>query len=77
MFAAFGKRAGAHTGSERRRLILYAWAVLAELYSRPGLAHRPVTGLPPGELAIAWREGDRRPQVVAFIDALRQVATKV
>ncbi|TDD20951.1 LysR family transcriptional regulator [Nonomuraea diastatica] len=49
----------------------------AELYSRPGLAYRPVTGLPPGELAIAWREGDRRPQVVAFIDALRQVATKV
>jgi DNA-binding transcriptional LysR family regulator len=49
----------------------------AELYGRPGLAYRPVTGLPPGELAIAWREGDRRPQVVAFIDALRQVATKV
>ncbi|MEO3792843.1 LysR family transcriptional regulator [Nonomuraea sp. B10E15] len=49
----------------------------AELYSRPGLAYRPVAGLPPGELAIAWREGDRRPQVTAFIDALRQVATKV
>ncbi|MEO3891232.1 LysR family transcriptional regulator [Nonomuraea sp. B5E05] len=49
----------------------------AELYSRPGLAYRPVTGLPPGELAIAWRVGDTRPQVMAFIDALRQVATKV
>ncbi|WP_188194287.1 LysR family transcriptional regulator [Nonomuraea sp. SYSU D8015] len=49
----------------------------AELYRRPGMAYRPVAGLPPGELAIAWREGDRSPQVAAFIDALRQVATKV
>ncbi|GAA3648466.1 LysR family transcriptional regulator [Nonomuraea antimicrobica] len=49
----------------------------AELYDRPGLAYRPVTGLPPGELAIAWREGDPSPQVRAFIDALRQVTTKV
>ncbi|GII94279.1 LysR family transcriptional regulator [Sinosporangium siamense] len=49
-------------------------ALLAEgntaLYSRPGLAYRPVTGLPPAELAIAWREGDSRPQVRAFLDAL-------
>ncbi|MEW9553736.1 LysR family transcriptional regulator [Nonomuraea sp. NPDC050783] len=49
----------------------------ARLYNRPGMAYRPVTGLAPGELAIAWREGDRSPQVVAFINALRQVATKV
>ncbi|MEV1171824.1 LysR family transcriptional regulator [Nonomuraea sp. NPDC049784] len=49
----------------------------AALYNRPGMAYRPVTGLPPGELAIAWREGDRSPQVAAFIDALRQVTTKV
>ncbi|TDE57156.1 LysR family transcriptional regulator [Nonomuraea mesophila] len=49
----------------------------ADLYNRPGLAYRPVMGLPPGELAIAWREGDSRPQVMAFIDALRHVATKV
>jgi DNA-binding transcriptional LysR family regulator len=49
----------------------------ATLYSRPGMVYRPVTGLPPGELAIAWREGDVSPQVMAFIDALRQVTTKV
>ncbi|MEV4106563.1 LysR family transcriptional regulator [Nonomuraea sp. NPDC049695] len=49
----------------------------ATLYNRPGLVYRPVTGLPPGELAIAWREGDRSPQVAAFINALRQVVAKV
>ncbi|MEV4580111.1 LysR substrate-binding domain-containing protein [Nonomuraea jabiensis] len=49
----------------------------AALYNRPGMAYRPVSGLPPGQLAIAWREGDAGPQVMAFIDALRQVTTKV
>lgn len=49
----------------------------AELYQRPGMVFRPVTGLPPGELAIAWRADDKSPQVAAFIDALRQSATKV
>ncbi|SDK50811.1 LysR family transcriptional regulator [Nonomuraea jiangxiensis] len=44
----------------------------AALYDRPGLVYRPVTGLPPAELAIAWREGDGRPQVAAFVRALRQ-----
>ncbi|NRQ37254.1 LysR family transcriptional regulator [Nonomuraea sp. NN258] len=49
----------------------------ATLYKRPGMTYRPVTGLPPGQLAIAWREGDISPQVTAFVDALRHVATKV
>ncbi|WP_431932274.1 LysR family transcriptional regulator [Nonomuraea jabiensis] len=49
----------------------------AALYSRPGMAYRPVSGLPPGQLAIAWREADVSPQVMAFVDALRQVAAKV
>ncbi|MFC6526481.1 LysR substrate-binding domain-containing protein [Nonomuraea rubra] len=49
----------------------------AALYKRPGMTYRPVIGLPPGELAIAWREGDTSPQVLAFIDALRQATTKV
>ncbi|MEV0231074.1 LysR family transcriptional regulator [Nonomuraea sp. NPDC050786] len=49
----------------------------AALYNRPGMVYRPVTGLPPGELAIAWREGDGSPQVAAFVDALRQVVAKV
>lgn len=42
----------------------------AALYNRPGMVYRPVTGLPPGELAIAWHRGDQRPQVAAFLDAL-------
>ncbi|MGI5273224.1 LysR family transcriptional regulator [Nonomuraea sp. CA-218870] len=42
----------------------------AELYQRPGLVHRPVPDLPPSELAIAWRDGDTRPWVAAFLDAM-------
>ncbi|WP_218009137.1 hypothetical protein [Herbidospora cretacea] len=42
----------------------------AELYRRPGVVCRPVTGLPPAELAIAWRAADRRPAVHAFLAAL-------
>ncbi|MFI6482437.1 LysR family transcriptional regulator [Nonomuraea sp. NPDC050663] len=43
----------------------------AQLYRRPGVAYRPVTGLAPAELAIAWRSGDSRPQIRAFLDALQ------
>ncbi|MFI6500220.1 LysR family transcriptional regulator [Nonomuraea typhae] len=43
----------------------------AMLYKRPGAVYRPVTGLPPSELAIAWRAGDKRPQVTAFVGSLR------
>ncbi|MFI6602231.1 LysR family transcriptional regulator [Nonomuraea sp. NPDC050536] len=42
----------------------------ARLYERPGLVYRPVTDLGPSELAIAWRRGDRRPQVTAFLETL-------
>jgi DNA-binding transcriptional LysR family regulator len=49
----------------------------AQLYKRPGMTWRPVTGLPPGRLAIAWRAGNTSPHVTAFVDALRQIATKV
>ncbi|GIH98394.1 LysR family transcriptional regulator [Planobispora takensis] len=42
----------------------------ASLYTRPGVVYRPVRGLAPAELAIAWRRDDRRPQVRAFLDAL-------
>ncbi|GGT26690.1 LysR family transcriptional regulator [Nonomuraea spiralis] len=48
----------------------------ATLYKRPGMVYRPVAGLPPGQLAIAWRRGDARPQVTAFVDALRQAAAR-
>ncbi|MFD0656741.1 LysR family substrate-binding domain-containing protein [Thermocatellispora tengchongensis] len=42
----------------------------ATLYSRPGVAYRPVRGLAPAELAIAWRADDTRPQTRAFLAAL-------
>ncbi|MGP4019119.1 LysR substrate-binding domain-containing protein [Saccharopolyspora sp. 5N708] len=41
----------------------------AALYSRPGITTRPVTGLTPAELAIAWRTNDTRPAVQAFLAA--------
>lgn len=49
----------------------------ATLYKRPGLVYRPVADLPPSRLAIAWRDGDTRPPVTAFVDALRHITTKV
>jgi DNA-binding transcriptional LysR family regulator len=42
----------------------------AELYRRPGVTCRPVTGLPPAELAAAWRADDRRDVLRAFLDGL-------
>ncbi|GAA3447217.1 LysR family transcriptional regulator [Planomonospora venezuelensis] len=42
----------------------------ASLYKRPGMVYRPVGGLAPAELAVAWRKGDRRPHVRVFLDAL-------
>lgn len=42
----------------------------AAVYTRPGLVTRPVTGLPPARLALAWRTADRRPAVAAFVRAV-------
>ncbi|WP_084964456.1 LysR family transcriptional regulator [Thermoactinospora rubra] len=42
----------------------------AALYKRPGVVYRPVAGLAPARLAVAWRAGDRRPHVRVFLDAL-------
>lgn len=39
----------------------------AELYRRPEFVVRPVRGLPPGELAIAWRADDGRAVVQDFV----------
>ncbi|MFF4197773.1 LysR family transcriptional regulator [Nonomuraea sp. NPDC001831] len=49
----------------------------AALYKRPGMVYRPVTGLQPGRLAIAWRHGDARPHVTAFVEALKRAAATV
>jgi DNA-binding transcriptional LysR family regulator len=49
-------------------------ALLAEgnvaLYRRPGVVCRPVAGLAPAELAIAWRSADRRPVLDTFLRCL-------
>jgi DNA-binding transcriptional LysR family regulator len=42
----------------------------ADLYARPGVVCRPVTGLSPAVLALAWRRSDRRPAVAAFVRAV-------
>ncbi len=47
----------------------------AELYRREGVVTRPVDGLAPSELAVAWREGEARPAVLAMVDCLADAAT--
>ncbi|MBA9006746.1 LysR family transcriptional regulator [Thermomonospora cellulosilytica] len=46
----------------------------AALYRRPGVVCRPVTGLPPAELAVAWRADDPRQAPRAFVACLREAA---
>jgi DNA-binding transcriptional LysR family regulator len=41
-----------------------------DLYRRPGVVCRPVTGLSPAELAVAWRADDRREVVLTFLSGL-------
>ncbi|MET9557160.1 LysR family transcriptional regulator [Streptomyces sp. NPDC006645] len=40
-----------------------------EIYQRPDVVFRPVGGLPPSELAVAWRSPDRRDAVRVFVNA--------
>jgi len=48
----------------------------AAVYSRPGIACVPVTGLDPARLAVAWRRGDRRQAVRDFVRACRDAAAE-
>ena len=41
----------------------------AGISQRDGIAFRPVSGLPPTELAVVWRAGDHRRAVQVFVDA--------
>ena len=43
-----------------------------ELYRRPGVVTRPVTGIAPAVLALAWRADERRPVVAAFVRAVEE-----
>jgi DNA-binding transcriptional LysR family regulator len=47
----------------------------AQLYTRPGITTCPVVDLTPAELAVAWRDDDRRPIVGEFIRAAQEAAT--
>jgi DNA-binding transcriptional LysR family regulator len=42
---------------------------IAAVYARPDLVCIPVTDLGPAHMAVAWRRGDRRPAVQAFVQA--------
>lgn len=44
----------------------------AALYARSGVVSRPVDGLPPAVLALAWRATDSRPAVAAFVRSVRE-----
>ncbi|TQM26511.1 LysR family transcriptional regulator [Nocardia bhagyanarayanae] len=44
----------------------------ADLYRRPGLVFRPVDGLEPAELAVAWRGDDTRSATALFVDCLTE-----
>jgi DNA-binding transcriptional LysR family regulator len=55
-------------------------ALLAEgnvsVYARPGIVCRPVVGVQPSLLAIAWRRGDERAAVREFVGAAIEVAAE-
>ncbi|WP_431955066.1 LysR family transcriptional regulator [Actinacidiphila sp. bgisy167] len=44
-----------------------------ELYRRSGIVARPVSGLAPSELAVAWRRNDRRSVVQDFVAGLDEL----
>jgi DNA-binding transcriptional LysR family regulator len=48
----------------------------APLIVREGVVARPVRGISPSQLALAWRATDRRPLVLDYVRACRQV-TKI
>jgi DNA-binding transcriptional LysR family regulator len=46
------------------------------VYARPGIVCRPVIGVRPSQLAIAWRRGERRAAVREFVAAAVDVAAE-
>jgi DNA-binding transcriptional LysR family regulator len=47
----------------------------ADIYARPGIVCRPVVGLSPCELAVAWRDNDARAELGAFVAACVHAAS--
>jgi DNA-binding transcriptional LysR family regulator len=48
----------------------------AAIYQPAGVISKPVTGLSPSQLAVAWRTHDRRAVVRDFVSAARQAAAR-
>jgi DNA-binding transcriptional LysR family regulator len=48
----------------------------ASVYARPGIVCRPVVGVQPCQLAIAWRRDDHRAAVREFVGAAIEVAAE-
>jgi DNA-binding transcriptional LysR family regulator len=46
------------------------------VYARPGIVCRPVVGVQPCQLAVAWRRGDRRTAVREFVGAAVDAAVE-
>jgi DNA-binding transcriptional LysR family regulator len=47
----------------------------AEIYAREGLAFRPLDGVGGCELAVAWRRGEGRAEVIALVELLSAAAS--
>jgi DNA-binding transcriptional LysR family regulator len=46
------------------------------VYARPGIVCRPVIGVQPSQLAIAWRLGERRPAIREFVAVAVEVSAE-
>lgn len=51
--------------------VAVTFRALVEVYRPSGVVAVEVDDLPPAILAVAWRDGDERPQVAGFIEAAR------
>jgi hypothetical protein len=47
-----------------------------ERHQRPDIAYRPVTGLSPSEVVVAWPETSRSAAVAAFVRSAQAVAVR-
>jgi hypothetical protein len=59
---------------ETGNVVFIAPASVARLYPRPGIAFRPVSGLPDATLVLAWPQDARSPAVAAVVRAACTVA---
>ncbi|MBS1878382.1 MAG: LysR family transcriptional regulator [Actinobacteria bacterium] len=50
---------------------------IAAFYPRPGVSYVPVSGVAPSQIAVAWRRGDERPTVEAFLATVEEAAASL